>query len=113
MIVNIMNLQPFQPLKKVEPNLIQKIKRLEPNPIQFLTMFESSQPIKRDAPIPNHFIKKVEQMKNATEFQKYCQVEFQKSILKITENARKRRGCPEEKMKKLVNDFLEQEKRAG
>ena len=103
--------QPFQPLKKVEPNLLMKIEQNNTN--IFLTMFESSQPVKRGVPIPNLFIKKVEQMKNATEFQKYCQIEFQKSIHKITENARRKRDCPEEKMKKQVEEFLKQKKRTG
>jgi reverse gyrase len=97
-----------QPLKKVEPNLLMKnqpLKKVGQNPIQILTMFDFSLPIKRDAPIPNQFIKKVEQMKNATEFQKYCQIEFQKSIQKITENAKKKRHCPEEKMRKQVEEF--------
>ena len=66
--------------------------------------FQPFQPLKNVK--PNLFIKKVEQIKNANEFQKYCQVEFQKSIQKITETARKKRDCPEEKMKKQVEDFL-------
>jgi hypothetical protein len=95
----------LQPLKKVDPNPTQNMKRVEPNPIIFLTMFESSQPVKRGVSIPNLFIKKVEQMKNATEFQKYCQVEFQKNIQKITQDANRKRDSPEEKMKHSVEEF--------
>ena len=118
---NIMNLQPFQPfqpLEKVEPNT-------NPNPKLFMEKVEPTiiSLLRTIVPMPNQetrnieakpiLFQKMEQMKNATEFQKYCQIEFQKNIQKITETARKKRDSPEEKMKKLVKDFLEQEKRAG